>query len=248
MTTSVAEPALGVHRLGSDVVNFYFVEDEGRVTVVDAGVPGYWKQLEPALRHIELGLDNVEAVILTHAHADHTGVVEKLHERGVPVYLHPADHELMQTGKESWKREGSALSVMRHPRVWSFFLHMVRNGAAKPPKIADPRPINHDDQLDVPGRPRVIHTPGHTPGHCVFHFERHNALIVGDLMCTWHPVLGRRGPQIMPAAFNMSSAQALESLNGIEGVSAGVVLPGHGEPFQGSPAEAAAQARETGPS
>ena len=116
MTTSVDEVALGVHRLGSDVVNYYFVEDEGRVTVVDAGVSGYWKQLEPALRRIELGLENVDALVLTHAHSDHTGIAAKLHERGVPIYLHPADHELLRTGKESWKREGSGLSVLRHPR------------------------------------------------------------------------------------------------------------------------------------
>jgi glyoxylase-like metal-dependent hydrolase (beta-lactamase superfamily II) len=246
MATVVNEVALGVHRLGSDLVNFYFVEDQGRVTVVDAGVPGFWNQLEPALRHIELGLENIDALLLTHAHSDHTGIAGKLHERGVPIYLHPADHELLRTGKESWKREASALPALRHPRMWKFFLHMIRNGALNSPKVDDPRAINHGDELDVPGRPRVIHTPGHTPGHCAFHFERHSALFTGDLLVTWHPILGRRGPQIMPSAFNMSSAQALESLDRIENVSAGAVLPGHGEPFSGSPAEAVAEARATG--
>ena len=241
---AVKEVAQGVHRLGSDVVNFYFVADEGRVTVVDAGVSGYWKQLEPALRRLELGLDNVDALVLTHAHSDHTGIAAKLHERGVPIYLHQADHELLKTGKESWKREGSGLSVLRHPRVLGFFLHMARNGALKPPHIEDAQPITDGDELDVPGRPRVIHTPG----HCALHFERHGTLFTGDQLVTWQPVLGRRGPQIMPAAFNMSSAQCLESLDRFEGLSAGVVLPGHGEPFQGSPGQAAAQARETGPS
>jgi glyoxylase-like metal-dependent hydrolase (beta-lactamase superfamily II) len=243
-----AEVAPGVHRLGSERVNFYLVEDDGRFTVVDAGIPGYWDQLEPALAQIGRGLDDVAAVLLTHAHSDHTGVAGKLHERGVPVYLHPADHELLATGKEPWKREGSALSVLRHPRVFGFFLHMARNGALKPPHIADPAPIAHGEQLDVPGRPHVIHTPGHTPGHCALYFERHGALLVGDLLCTWHPVLGRLGPQVMPAAFNVSSAQSLESLSRIEPIAANVLLPGHGEPWTGSPADAAARARETGPS
>jgi glyoxylase-like metal-dependent hydrolase (beta-lactamase superfamily II) len=243
-----AEVAPGVHRLGSERVNFYLVEDDGRFTVVDAGIPGYWDQLEPALAQIGRGLDDVAAVLLTHAHSDHTGVAGKLHERGVPVYLHPADHELLATGKEPWKREGSALSVLRHPRVFGFFLHMARNGALKPPHIADPAPIAHGEQLDVPGRPQVIHTPGHTPGHCALYFERHGALLVGDLLCTWHPVLGRLGPQVMPAAFNVSSAQSLESLSRIEPIAANLLLPGHGEPWTGSPADAAARARETGPS
>ena len=74
------------------------------------------------------------------------------------------------------------------------------------------------------------------------------ALLVGDLLCTWHPLLGRRGPQILPAAFNVSSAQVLESLTRIETISANVTLPGHGEPWTDAPAEAARRARETGPS
>ena len=242
------EVALGVYRLGSDRVNYYFVEDEGRVTVIDGGVSGYWDQLEPALGGIGRSLADVDAIVLTHAHSDHTGVAGQLHDRGVPIYLHPADHELLKTGKESWKREGSGLSVLRHPRAFGFFAHMVRNGALKPPHIDDPRSIGDESDLDVPGRPRVVHTPGHTPGHCALHFERHGALFVGDLICTWHPLLGRRGPQIMPSAFNMSSAQALESLGRIEQLSAAAVLPGHGEPWTSGPAEAVAQARATGTS
>jgi glyoxylase-like metal-dependent hydrolase (beta-lactamase superfamily II) len=242
------EVALGVYRLGSDRVNFYFVEDESGVTVVDAGVSGYWDQLEPALGQIGRGLDDVVALVLTHAHSDHTGIAGRLHDRGVPVYLHPADHDLLKTGKESWKREGSSLSPLKHVRAYGFFGHMVRNGALKPPHIDDPRTITHDDRLDVPGRPRVIHTPGHTPGHCALHFEQHQTLFVGDLLCTWHPLLGRRGPQIMPASFNVSSTQSLESLGRIEDISVEVLLPGHGEPWTGGAAEAAARARETGPS
>jgi glyoxylase-like metal-dependent hydrolase (beta-lactamase superfamily II) len=238
----------GVHRLGSERVNFYFVETGGRVTVVDAGVSGYWDQVEPALAQIGRGPDDVAAVVLTHAHSDHTGVAGKLHERGVPVLLNPADQELLKTGKEPWKREGGSLAPLAHPRAYGFFFHMARNGALKPPHIDDSAPIEEGDVLDVPGSPRVIHTPGHTPGHCALHFEGHGALFVGDLLCTWHPLLGRRGPQIMPASFNVSSAQSLESLAKIEGLSASLLLPGHGEPWTEGPAAAVARARETGPS
>jgi glyoxylase-like metal-dependent hydrolase (beta-lactamase superfamily II) len=238
----------GVHRLGSERVNFYLVEEVGRVTIVDAGVSGYWDQVEPALGAIGRGLGDVAAVVLTHAHSDHTGVAGRLHERGVPVYLHPADHELLATGKESWKREGSARSVLAHPGVYGFFWHMARNGALKPPHIADAQAIADGDVLDVPGHPHVIHTPGHTPGHCALHFEALRTLFVGDLMCTWHPVLGRTGPQVMPAAFNVSSAQSLESLRRIEGLSADALLPGHGEPWREGPAAAVAEARRVGPS
>ena len=248
MSAVGTEVAPGVLRLGSERVNFYAVEQDGRVTIVDAGLSGYWEQVEPALRGIGRSLDDVAALVLTHAHSDHTGVAGELHARGVPIYLHPEDHQLLETGKESWKRERSQLSPLRHLRAYPFLFHMARNGALKPPHIEDARPIADGDELDVPGRPRVIHTPGHTPGHCALYFTQNSTLIVGDLMCTWHPLLGRTGPQIMPASFNVSSAQCLESLKRIEGLFANVTLPGHGEPWTGTPAEAAAKARETGPS
>jgi glyoxylase-like metal-dependent hydrolase (beta-lactamase superfamily II) len=238
----------GVRRLGTDRVNFYLVEEGGKVTVVDAGVSGYWDQVEPALHALGLELEDVAAVVLTHAHSDHTGVSGRLHDRGVPVFLHPSDHELLRTGKEPWKREGSGLSAMRHPGAFGFFGHMVRNGALKPPHISDPRAMSDGEVLDVPGSPRAVLTPGHTPGHCSLWFERQGALMVGDLMCTWHPLLRRRGPQVMPAAFNVSSAQCLESLGRIEELPAAVVLPGHGEPWTGGVREAVAAARATGPS
>ena len=59
--------------------------------------------------------------------------------------------------------------------------------------------------LEVPGRPRVIHAPGHSPGCVAFHFERQRALIVGDVLFELNLLTGRRGPQIGPAAFNTSS-------------------------------------------
>ena len=40
----------------------------------------------------------------------------------------------------------------------------ARSGALKPPKIGEVTTFTGGD-LDVPGRPRVIPTPGHSPGH-----------------------------------------------------------------------------------
>jgi glyoxylase-like metal-dependent hydrolase (beta-lactamase superfamily II) len=92
----------------------------------------------------------------------------------------------------------------------------------------------------------VVPTPGHTPGHCALHFEAHRSLFVGDALCTWHPVKGTTGPQLMPSSFNTSNDQALESLSAIEEIEADVLLPGHGEPWRDRPAAAVAAARARG--
>jgi glyoxylase-like metal-dependent hydrolase (beta-lactamase superfamily II) len=90
-----------------------------------------------------------------------------------------------------------------------------------------------------------VHTPGHTDGHCALLFESHGALFVGDELCTWNPITGARGPRLMPKQFDVSYAQCVESLGRIQPLDAGWILPGHGEPWSGSPADAVAQARNT---
>ena len=82
----------------------------------------------------------------------------------------------------------------------------------------------------------------------VFHFADHGALIAGDALCTWNPLTGRMGPQIMPGAFAFSNAQAMESLARIETIEAGALLVGHGDPWTAGVGAAVARAREAGPS
>lgn len=41
--------APGLHRIGSDVVNAYLVEDAAGVTIVDAGLPALWRELQQEL-------------------------------------------------------------------------------------------------------------------------------------------------------------------------------------------------------
>jgi glyoxylase-like metal-dependent hydrolase (beta-lactamase superfamily II) len=58
--------AKGLHRIGSDTVNSYLVVDGDGVTIIDAGLPRYWKLLDSELARLGLTLDDVRALILTH--------------------------------------------------------------------------------------------------------------------------------------------------------------------------------------
>jgi glyoxylase-like metal-dependent hydrolase (beta-lactamase superfamily II) len=240
------EVAPGVHRLGNEMVNFYVVEADGGLTMVDAGLPGFREQLEAFLRERGKALANLDALLLTHAHGDHVGLAETVRAAGVPVSIHEADADQARTGK-AHKREGGMPRYFRHATTWRLLAMGIRNGGWRPVKVASVTPFADGAQLAVPGSPRVIHTPGHSPGEVVFHFEGHGALIAGDALCTWNPLTGRPGPQLMPGAFSLSSAQAMASLERIEPIEA-VLLPGHGDPWTAGVAAAVARAREAGPS
>ena len=234
----------GVVRLGSSRVNFYAIEEDGRFTLVDAGLPGFYDQIAEAVGD----LGRIEAIVLTHAHGDHVGCAERLRtEANIPVFVHTADEELARTAKQP-SRDGNILPALLHPTAWQMLAHMVANGAARPQRLGEVTTFTDGAVLDVPGRPQVIHTPGHTNGHVALHFADRGVLVAGDEIVTWHPLSGRRGPQIQPSAFNISTAQVLASLDRLEHVEADLMLSGHGEPWTQGPRVAVEQARATGPS
>jgi glyoxylase-like metal-dependent hydrolase (beta-lactamase superfamily II) len=224
--------------LGTEFVHFFLVEQDGEVTLVDAGLSGYRDTLQPALAEMGRSIDDVKAIVLTHADPDHVGFAGELQRsHGIPVYVHRADSERTRQGKTK-QTEGSPLAMLamlKHAHTRRALRHMVANGGAKQSKVAEVIAFDDGDELDVPGRLRVIHTPGHTDGHCVLYAPSEDALFVGDAVNNVHIATGIPGAHIAPAPANTSTSQAYESHSRFEDSEAGVLYFGHGDPStQGS--------------
>jgi glyoxylase-like metal-dependent hydrolase (beta-lactamase superfamily II) len=245
MSNEHAAVADRVWRLGDERINYYAVEEDGRLTIVDAGLPGFADTLEPQLAAIGFGLADVDAVALTHADSDHTGVVPQLQAAGARVLVH-ADAETAlrePRPKGGDARPARLLRQLWRPSAWRMLIHMARRGATKPPHIEGAETYGDGDVLDVPGRLRVVPTPGHSPGHCALLLEDRGVVFAGDALCTLSPTTFRRGPQLMPPGFNVSDAQTEASLTALAETGAQVVLVGHGEPWTGGAAAAVEAAR-----
>ncbi len=89
-----------IERVHQGITNIYLAEEAGRVTVVDGGMPGDWKLLLHGLARIGRTLADVEAIVLTHAHADHVGVAERIRV-GAPceARIHEADLDYVLAGR-----------------------------------------------------------------------------------------------------------------------------------------------------
>jgi glyoxylase-like metal-dependent hydrolase (beta-lactamase superfamily II) len=240
------DTADGVHRVTTGPVNWYLVEDDAGVTAVDAGLPRSWEQLGWALAALGRRPNELRAVILTHAHFDHVGFAERARrELAVPVMVHPDDEPLSRHPLR-YKTEKSPLAYLWRPASLGLFAQMTRAGAPWTSAIGAVQTFADGDELDVPGRPRVVATPGHTFGHVSFHLPQRDVLLAGDAVVTLDPYTARSGPRVVARAATADAGQALASLDRVEATGAGVVLCGHGEPWRGGAAAIARQARAAG--
>jgi hydroxyacylglutathione hydrolase len=145
--------------LGPVQTNSYIVADEEvkEAIVVDPS----WDGEEIARIALEAGLA-IKEIWLTHAHFDHIGgiadLVKSLPE-APPVYLHPDDYDLWQSGGG-----GARFGIQINPGP-------------------EPISLGHGQMLKVGKFTfEARHTPGHRPGHSVFYCAEASVLFSGDLI------------------------------------------------------------------
>ena len=128
-------------------------EQTKQAVIVDPGA-----EAGKIMKFIEAHELTVEAILLTHGHADHIDALDKVREQTkAKVYIHPDDAEMLTDANKN-------LSV---------FI-----GGARVFKPADEM-LSDGQFLHLAGMEfYVLHTPGHTAGGCCFMLGEH--VITGD--------------------------------------------------------------------
>ncbi|MDR1513696.1 MAG: MBL fold metallo-hydrolase [Propionibacteriaceae bacterium] len=189
----------------------------GQAVVVDPGL-GATESIAGLLREHKLTL---KAVLASHGHLDHVADAAAVADRwGVPVYIHPADRELLSDPAKGLDA-GSARLVAQ-----------VLDGAMAEP--AQVREIGDREVLDLAGfAVTVLHAPGHRPGCVMFRVPTDQGVLVftGDVLFA-----GSIGRTDLPGGSMRDMVASLRDVvlgrdpatGGLNLPDGAVVLPGHG--------------------
>lgn len=222
------------------------LRDGDALTLIDGGYPGDVGAAESAIRALGRRPEDVQGLLLTHAHIDHMGAVADFHERyGIPVYTDPIevahlrrDYLEQATGKDF-------VPMLHRHGVLPWLLRIARAGATKKVSVGDGLAFPADGALDLPGAPVPVATHGHTSGHTAYHLPQHGVVITGDALVTAHPLSKITGPQLLPPVFDHGHGDSVAALDHLATLEADIILPGHGPALAMPVADAVTRARSS---
>lgn len=230
-----------IHLAQTPLVNWTLVTGDSGVLLIDAGFPGHRDDVLWSLGELGFGPADVRAILLTHAHIDHLGTAiwfAKAH--GTPVYCHAAE---VPHAKREYLEQVSPLALARQawrPGWLAWSAQVALKGGLVRDGIPGTRALTPEIAERLPGRPVALPTPGHTSGHCSYVVG--DVLVVGDALITGHPLATHPGPQLLPSMFNHDDQHARRSLDRLLAAGTAAMVPGHGDLWVGSVAEAVGRA------
>src|SRR4029453_18076729 len=142
------KPAPSLPRIGNDIVAAYLVEENGQVTLIDAGVSGHWSDLQAELRSMGRSLTDIRGLILTHGDTDHVGFAERRHRsHGVPVYVPQAD---VSGARGEVRKPSSSGGPMKIGPLFRFMWYAGRKGGLRTTWVTELQTVADGATLALP--------------------------------------------------------------------------------------------------
>jgi len=197
-------------------VNCFIIRGADALILVDTGTPGHERAILDRVAALGFRPDQVALILLTHAHADHTGSLPALKQAtGARVAIHKADAPFLVAGQSA---EVVAHSWLGQVMKWMTRLTPQTHVGVTPDIVIDAE----WDLCAFGVAGKVISTPGHTAGSVTVVLDS-GACLVGDLLMAW------RKPGLPP--FVQDRAALRDSIRKVIQSGATVAYPAHGAAF-----------------
>jgi glyoxylase-like metal-dependent hydrolase (beta-lactamase superfamily II) len=193
-------------------VNAFLIEEDDGLTVVDTMIPGSAKAI---LAAAEARGAPIARILLTHAHSDHIGSLDKLHEAVPEAEVIIGAREARLLAKDMSLDPGEPDDKLRGSYP----------GAGTRPT----RTIAPGDRV---GSLEAHAAPGHTPGQLAFLDTRDGTLYCADSFSTLGGVAtaAKANPRFpLPAMATWHRPTALETAKAMRTLNPRRLAPGHGK-------------------
>jgi glyoxylase-like metal-dependent hydrolase (beta-lactamase superfamily II) len=213
--------------------NAYLLSDTGTVTLVDTGIatPRIREQFATELHERGLGFADIDQIVLTHWHPDHTGLAGDIQaQSGATVYVHEADAPLVRRDADALDefhgRQRELFDVWGMPPADQEVLepHLAADDLiGRPPTV---EPVSDGATIDIGNQElTILHAPGHAAGLCCFTFD-------GDAGCeafVGDAILPKYTPNVGGADVRVDAPLAtyLDTLERLANQEFARVWPGH---------------------
>lgn len=165
-----------LYQISLGAVNVFVIEDDG-LTLVDTGLPGSTDQIFAALRKAGKNPADIQRIILTHLHADHSGSAADIQRQtNARIYAHHTDAPLLEQGISS--RPLTLTPGLVNKLIYRFIIKGPITTVA--PVTVDEQ-LRDGDVIPLLGGMGVVHTPGHSAGHVALLLPSEGVLIAADL-------------------------------------------------------------------
>lgn len=227
---------------GRTQTNVYLVRSGSSWALVDAGWEGDGARIDAAARMLFGPDSRPAAILLTHAHPDHTGSARALAEAwGCPVFVHPTELPLASGDLAAMERYTGPLDRWLILPLVRALGRRRREAMLSGSSLAGiVRPLGSGGEVsELPGW-AWVHTPGHTPGHVAYFRAHDRVLLTGDSIVTlavntWTGLLlGRQGLSSPPWYTTWDRRAAAASIARIAALEPLVLAGGHGWPLVGA--------------
>jgi glyoxylase-like metal-dependent hydrolase (beta-lactamase superfamily II) len=194
--------------------NVFLIEDDGGVTMFDAGA----RVMARSVATAGARLGGIRRVVLGHGHTDHRGVAPSL---GVPVLCHADEVEDAEgSGGFRYWPEGLVGLPTPHRQLHRLLHRYAWDGG--PVHISET--VAEGDE--VAGF-RVVHLPGHAPGLIALWRESDRLALASDCFYTLD-LWGRdRPPHVPLPLYNFDTDQARASMRKLAALEPAAAWPGH---------------------
>lgn len=167
--------------------NSYFVRGREYDLLIDSGfdLPECREALTTALEKLN-SIPERRAVLGTHVHTDHIGIIHRFRGPGQPFYLSRPDVEysrnVIESGEYFRFQENRFIKEGFPPEEYAEASRQKQahnKGAAR--LDDDITMLEQDQVIDLGGiKLRLLICPGHTPGNSMYYIEREGILFTGD--------------------------------------------------------------------